>query len=214
MKVAIIMTGHFRTLPLCWPGMLAMFEGHDLDITVVSSEPDKTQAFWDIVKPNRLLLIPEPDPESLPKKEGWVSPHHISAIAQMVKAYEAAKVMSDVGCDVMCRLRPDLEITTPLETDFDRFTDDIHLPKFNNWGGLNNQFLIGHPSYVRTYLQRKAFLPDYLGRPGDEPFQKWLFDRCQIPISRTGIKFNLLREDRRRIAPRYNTGEDVGNGNG
>ncbi len=212
MKIAILMTGHFRTLPLCWPKMRAMFDGHELDITVLCSEPEKVIAFHEIVKPNRLLLIQEPTkvPDWVPERL-YKQPAHLSGVMQAVKELEVAPVMEHVRMnwrpDMVCRLRPDLEITTPLEPLEDLNNQITHFPKFNNWGGINGQFLIGYPAFVLGYFERARTFEEYAGDPGDEKFLAWRTK--DWPIARSRIKFNLLRENGTREKPNYSSGGDI-----
>ncbi len=207
MKIAIVMTGLFRTLDRCWPGMRQMFDGHELDITVVTSEPLRVAEFNQIIQPDRLLLIREPNisqyEQALPR---WTDPAHHSAMIQAAKDLEVAPLVGQVECDFMCRLRTDLEILTPLEDPSSLKPVGLYLPNFNNWGGYSGQFMIGTPYLVMRHLVRANRLADYSGNPGDEHFIKWYLGDC--PIKRSRIKFNLLRSDGTKTPPLYNTGGD------
>ncbi len=191
-----------------------MFDGHELDITVVTSEPLRVAEFNQVLSPDRLLLIREPNisqyKQALPR---WTDPAHHSAMIQAAKDLEVAPLLDHIEMngkfDLACRLRTDLEITTPLEDlrTFVRYA--LYLPKFNNWGGYSGQFMIGHPLSVTRHLYRATRLAEYKGNPGDEHFIKWYWEIAGTPIKRSRIKFNLMRSDTSWTPPLYNTGGDI-----
>ncbi len=211
MKISLIMTGLFRTLPLCWPGMRDMFNGHEVDITVVTSEPDRVSDYVRIMSPDRLLLIGEPDISwYLKELPSWTEPAHRSAIIQAAKDLAVAPLVEQVRMaerpDMICRLRTDLEIITNIEPLKALDRHSVYIPRFNNWGGRSGQFMIGHPLLVTNHMYRAIRFALYKMVPGDEHFLKWHMEGW--PVRRSRIKFNLLREDGRREAPMYHTEGD------
>jgi hypothetical protein len=207
MKIGIVMTGEFRTLRQCWPKISELFKGHSTELVIVSTEPRKANDFWEVAGPHRLVITPR-HAVKMGHKTGWWHKHHFSGIEQMWQNHDIADFIEAMQCDVMCRLRPDLHIMSDIEP-MESFRHGVYVPKFSNWGGVNNQFMIGSPWIVKRYFRRHVRLFDYRGEPGDEKYLKWFFEQEGICVKRTDLVFSLLRENGSTDGPRYDSGGDI-----
>lgn len=207
MRVAVLMSGQFRTLDKCWDSMhkhvWSVVGKYNLFIHLAPCtfhEQAIAQSLW----PRALLIEANP----IFPDHGWKRPETrccstlTSDLLQLYGQKQVNAMMRSVEeqegpYDWVIRMRTDTLFTHPMEDLAECDPSCIYIPKFCNFWGYNDRFAFGGSGPMNAYMNKFYDVHRQMSRPGAlfhaEGVLKEAIDHAGITVKRTDAQFGLLR---------------------
>lgn len=205
LRVAVLVSGQTRTLARTWPQWYGVIvKPYNADVYCYCTEPERAEEVRGILRPKTMTAEPDrTHPEYDWQKK--LGPGNHSAQALLRQWYCLMRVYGLVAgvYDWYIRLRTDLLHVYGPEP-LDKLTPDaVYIPWFCNWGvtqfgGYNDRFAVVPARYAEPYFHRFEVVSEFVRQTGmlhAETLLKWSMQTQGVPIARTNVVFNTLRDN-------------------
>jgi hypothetical protein len=120
---------------------------------------------------------------------------YLSEVESMKREYEKKHKFT---YDWVIRCRCDTRlIKGPLEDLNNMDSNKIYIPNHDHWRGINDRFAFGSSELMNLYHNRINYFDDYFSHGGvlhDESYLRAFLEKFNIPVSKTNIHVQILRE--------------------
>jgi hypothetical protein len=215
MKTAVFYSGQFRSFEICYPNnfekVLSKLTEYDVFLDIETPDVERVTEFitknvtnlraYNIYSEKKNLVDVRIKPKNLRGTvEIW--------LRQLKSIYDSFQLCDDTHkYDIAIRMRTDNIYLNDLE-DLSCFElSNIYIPNHDNWFGYNDRFWISSIENMKRLTDIYIELPNMgeLSQYNAESYIKYYIDEyCKIPVRRTSIVGQTIREDGTPVEIFYN----------
>jgi len=174
-----------RTFSSAFPCAQGIFESqHDFDRDMDWNPYYRNSSMW-----------PDARPE---ERRFQLLRNHRRAIESLARCHQFYLEHRERSHDFLVIARPDVLYRTTLRLPAHIETDELLVPDFHHWGGVNDRFAVGPPDAITAYCNRRAFVDEHVASNQHEKSEQLLaafLREKQLKTRSLPLFFQRIRSD-------------------